>query len=435
MSLVTRRLWLQSSLAVGGALLVPWSLGRAQSERVTSPNERWRIGAIGLRYQGSVITREALPYGDVVAVCDVDGHVRDQARASFGSTAALHEDYRDLIARKDVDVVLIGAPDHWHVQMAADALRAGKDVYVEKPLTLTIDEGKYLRRVAAETDRVVQVGTWQRSDARFRLAAEMIQAGRLGPIRKVTVVLGKNRVGGPFEPSPVPKHFAWDRWLGPAPLVPYIPERSHYTFRFWYDYAGGELTDTGAHHIDIAQWAVGKQHTGPVEIIPRATLPQVENGFSVPIDFSVTYRYDDGLELEVLDTGRNGILFEGDLGRLFVNRGVISGTPVDELAAKPLPREAFQLYGFDNLTRPERAGKIDAIQNHMGNFYDATRSRKTPISDLESQHRTATTCHLGNIACRLGRPLKWNPTTESFVDDPEAATYLARERRVGYELA
>ncbi len=434
MPAMTRRQVLAAAGCGVGSMLIPFSQSRAQTATVKSPNERWRIGAIGLRYQGTVVTREATAFGDVVAVCDVDSHVRDQARASFGSTAAIHEDYRDLIARSDVDIVVIGSPDHWHVKMAADACRAGKDVYVEKPVSLTIAEGQFLQKIVAETGRVVQVGTWQRSDHRFRLAAEMVQAGRLGKIRKVTVVLGKNRTGGPFEPMPVPKNLNWDRWLGQAAEVPYTPERCHYTFRFWYDYAGGEMTDTGAHHVDIAQWAIGRQNSGPVEILAESKLPQVTNGYNVPVDFRVTFRYADGLEMEVLDEGRNGILFEGEAGRMFVNRGTITGTPVDELASKPLGRGDFQLYDADNLDRPELAGKIDAIKNHMGNFYDCTRTRKTTIADVASQHRSATTCHLGNIAFRLQRNLRWDPDREIFLNDPEANTFLQREQRSGYEV-
>jgi myo-inositol 2-dehydrogenase / D-chiro-inositol 1-dehydrogenase len=430
----SRRQMLATTATALAASAVPWLTTAQTVEPVKSPNARWRIGAIGMRYQGTVITREATAFGDVVAICDVDRHVREQARASFGSTAALFEDYQDLIARKDIDVVMIGAPDHWHTKMAVDACRAGKDVYVEKPLTLTIDEGKLLAQVVAETGRVVQVGTWQRSDQRFRQAAEMIRAGRLGTLQKVTVVLGKNRTGGPFETAPVPQHFNWDRWLGQAPFVPYTPERSHYTFRFWYDYAGGEMTDTGAHHVDIAQWAIGRQFTGPVEIIPEVKLPSVTNGYNVPVDFKVTFRYADGLELEVLDNGRNGILLEGSAGRMFVNRGTIAGTPVDELAQKPLPRDGYGLYDADNLARPELSGKIDAIKAHMGNFYDCTLSRKTPISDVVSQHRSAATCHLGNIACRLARPLKWDPDRELFLNDDAANAFLRREQRAGYEV-
>lgn len=403
--------------------------------RVKSPNARWRIGAIGLRYQGSVITREATAFGDVVAVCDVDRHVREQARASFGSVATLFEDYRDMLGRKDIDVVLIGAPDHWHVKMAADACRAGKDVYVEKPLTLTVEEGRQLLPIVRETGRVVQVGTWQRSDQRFRQAAELVRDGRLGKIRKVQVVLGKNPQGGPFETAPAPKHLNWEKWLGPAPLVPYTPERCHYTFRSWYEYAGGEITDTGAHHLDIAQWAIGQQHSGPVRFEPVATMPQVLNGYNVPISYRVTLRYADGVEIELLEEGRSGILFEGDKGRMFVSRGAITGTPVDELARNPLPRDAYRLYEHDELRRPELSGKIDAIKNHMANFHDCTLSRKTPISDVVSQHRSASACHLANIACRVGRPIQWDPQAERILGDDEAAALLARVPREGYGLA
>lgn len=438
----SRRRFLQSSLSLAAAASVPYTFtANAQDNAAPkSPNERWRIGSIGMRYQGSVITREALAFGDVLAICDVDRHVREQARASFGSTAKIYENYNDLIERDDIDVVLIGTPDHWHAKMVIDACRAGKDVYVEKPLTLTVDEGKILNRVVKETGRVVQVGSWQRSDSRFRQAVEMVQAGRIGKLTKVTVLMGKNTVGGPFEVQPVPKHFNWELWQGQTPDVPYIPERSHYTFRWWYEYAGGEMTDTGAHHLDIAQWGIGLQNSGPVEIVGTAKFPKTENGFNVATDYHTTYRYANGVELEVLDSprgehNRNGVMFEGDEGRIFVNRGTIAGRPIEELAQKPFDRGDFRLYDFDNLSRPELSGKIDAIKNHMGNFYDCTLTRKTPISGVVSQHRSATLCHLGNIAQRIGRPLRWDPEAEQFIDAPDADKLLRREQRQGYEVA
>lgn len=435
----SRRQFIQASsfLLGGGSLLGPAWPSSAQDAAATgtkSPNGRWRIGSIGMRYQGSVITREALPFGDVVAIADVDRHVREQARASFGSTAVIYEDYREMLARKDLDVILIGAPDHWHVKMAMDACRSGRDVYVEKPVSLTIDEGKRLSKVVQQTNRVLQVGSWQRSDQRFRLAAELIRAGRLGDVKKATVSLGRNREGGPFENIPAPSNLNWNLWLGQAPEVPYCPERCHYTFRFWYEYAGGEMTDTGAHHLDIALWAMGLDRTGPVEVIPTATLPTVQNGFNVAKTFSVKFKFANGAEIDVSDEGRNGIMFEGTGGRIFVNRGSITGAPVDALAQKPLRREEFKVYTHDNLDRPELSGKIDAIKNHMGNFADAIRSRHSTISDIESQHRSASACHLGNIAVRLGRPIRWNPETETFVDDPEATKFLAREQRKGFEV-
>lgn len=405
----------------------------ASSETVKprSKVERLAIASIGMRYQGTVITAKAQSFGDIVAIADVDRHVREQARASFGSTPRIFEDYQEMLARPDIDAVLIGAPDHWHAKMLIDAVRAGKDVYCEKPLTLTIDEGKVLRNTVGQSDRVVQVGTWQRSDSRFRLAVEMVRQGRLGRLKKVTCTTDQNPVGGPFKTAPVPSHFNWDLWQGQAPAVPYIPQRAHYTFRWWYEYAGGKMTDWGAHHIDIAQWAID---SFPVEIDGQASLPDVQNGYNVAKRFRAAIKYANGVELTVADEGRRGILFEGEQGRIFVNRGSISGLPVEALPSNPLPRSEFKLYDFDNLERPERAGKLDAIVNHMGNFVDCIQSRRQTISDLESQHRSATTCHLANISMRLGRPLNWDPERETIVNDPQANTYLQREQRTGFEV-
>lgn len=395
-------------------------------------NERLGVGAIGLRYQGSVIAHKAQMYGDIVAVCDVDRHVRDQAKAAFGSTPAGFEDYQQLLARKDVDVVLIGTPDHWHTKMVIDACRAGKDVYCEKPLTLTIDEGKQLVKAVRETGRIVQVGSWQRSDERFRLAVEMIRAGRIGKLKQVDVVLGKNGVGGPFVKRPVPSNLNWNLWQGQTPDVPYLEERCHYTFRWWYEYSGGQMTDWGAHHVDIAQWAI---QSNPVEIDGRGRFANGVDSYNVPIDFTVDYLFENGVRMTVRDEGENGILFTGERGRLFVNRGKITGAPVERLATEPLPREAWNVYGADNLDRPLRAGKLDAIINHMGNFFDCVESRKQPISDVESQHRSVSSCHLANISIRLGRKLQWDPSKERFVNDREADEYLQREQRKGFETA
>ncbi|MCO8121741.1 Gfo/Idh/MocA family oxidoreductase [Stieleria sp. TO1_6] len=420
-----------SAVAATAMLLRPHS-SVAADIKPRAKVERLGVGTIGLRYQGSVITHEAAKYGDVVALADVDRNVREQARASFGSTPRIFEDYQDLLKRPDVDVVLIGAPDHWHSKMLIDTVRAGKDVYCEKPLTLTIDEGKVLRDVVGSSDRVVQVGTWQRSDHRFRLAVEMVRGGRIGKLRKVTCATSKNPTGGPFATAPVPSHFNWNLWQGQTPDVPYIPERSHYTFRWWYEYSGGKVTDWGAHHIDIAQWAIDSY---PVQIASQAKFPQVTDGFNVASDFAATFQYANGVELEINDTGRSGILFEGDAGRLFVNRGTLAGVAVDQLATKPLPRESFALYDGDNLDRPERVGKIDAITNHMGNLFDCIESRGVPISDLESQHRSVTTCHLANLSMRVGRTLQWDPETEQIIGDPEAAAMQSRPQRSGFEVA
>jgi myo-inositol 2-dehydrogenase / D-chiro-inositol 1-dehydrogenase len=427
-----RRSLLRSATALPLLPQVFSSVNAADStaKKSSSKVERIGVGSIGLRYQGSVVAHKAQMYGDIVAVCDVDRNVRDQAKAAFGSTATSFEDYRDLLARKDVDVITIGTPDHWHTKMVIDACRAGKDVYCEKPLTLTIDEGKQLAKVVQETGRIVQVGSWQRSDERFRLAVEMVRGGRLGKLQKVEIVLGKNATSGTFIPRVPPAHLNWNLWQGQTPDVPYIEERSHYTFRWWYEYSGGQMTDWGAHHVDIAQWAINAY---PIEIDGKAKLPNVENSYNVPIDFEVTYKYANDVVMSVKDTGENGIMFTGDAGRIFVNRGKIAGAPVEALAANPLPRETWSTYDFDNLDRPARSGKLDAIVNHMGNFFDCVQAKRKPISDIESQHRSVSTCHLANISMRLGRKLTWNPETEFFVDDAAADAMLKREQRKGFE--
>jgi predicted dehydrogenase len=432
----TRRGFLRHSAGIAGSVgLIPYVFSPSESAaKPKSKNDRLRVGVIGLRYQGGVIARHILPYGDLVALCDVDADVLSTAKAAFGSTADVYEDYRKLLGRKDIDVVLIATPDHWHAPMLVDACRAGKDVYCEKPLTLTIDEGKHICRVVEETKRVVQVGSWQRSDSRYRVAAEMVRAGRLGKIQKITVALKKNKQGGPFAISKPHASFNWDLWQGQTPDVPYIPERAHYNFRYWYEYSGGLMTDWGAHHIDIAQWILGQQHSGPVEIEGEATFPDIPNGYNVAKDFFARYTYADGAVLEVLDHGRNGLLIEGEKGRIFAGRGAVTGKPAEELVENPLPREGYQLYVHDNLSRPERAGKLEAIVNHMGNFYDCLQTRNLPISDVVTQHRSVTTCHLGNISMRLGRKLQWNPQQEEFVDDEEANGWLSRSQRKGYTL-
>jgi myo-inositol 2-dehydrogenase / D-chiro-inositol 1-dehydrogenase len=437
-SSVSRRRFLQAASAAAAGGMTPYVF-TAEPERANRPrsqNDRFRIGAIGMRYQGTVITKKAVEYGDVVAIADVDREIGEKAVAEFGGKAQLYEDYRQLLDRKDIDVVMIGTPDHWHTKIVVDACRAGKDIYCEKPLTLTVDEGKTLCRVVRETGRVVQVGTWQRSDWRFRLACEMVRAGRVGKLQTVTMTSGQNPTGGPFKSETPPANLNWDLWQGQTPNVPYIKERCHYTFRWWYEYSGGQMTDWGAHIVDIAQWGMGLQHSGPIEIDGQADkVSKTSDCYNVPPKFSATMRYANGVETRFYCEGRQGVMFEGDQGRIFVNRGTLSGKPVEDLKDNPLPPDKFQLYAHDNPTRPARAGKLDAIINHMGNFFDCVQSRRTPISDVVSQHRTVSACHLGNISIRLGRKLRWNPEQEIFVGDDEANTWLRREQRKPYQVA
>ena len=406
------------------------------SDEPKSKNDRLTIGAIGMRHRGSFVTHKALPYGDVVALCDVDQQIAEKAKEEFGGKADLYEDYRALLDRQDIDVVIIATPDHWHAVQAIDACFAEKDVFLEKPLALTIDEGKLLCKVVKQTGRVVQVGNWRRSDPIFRQACEMVRAGRLGQVQKVIVTMGKNETGGPFVTKEPPAHLNWDMWLGQAPLVPYCAERCHHNFRWWFDYAGGQMTDWGAHFLDIAQWGLGMDDSGPVEIDSQATFPEIENGYDVPTRYWARLTYAGGIDVIVDDSQtRYGIMFEGDKGRIFVNDGGVFGMPVDQLKDNPLPPEDYKLYAHDDLSYEPKRGSSLAPENHVRNFVDCVKSGNTPISSVDSQHRTASLCHLGNLSMRLGRKLTWDPHGEQFVGDDEADQWLSRTQREPYQIS
>ena len=317
----TRRSFLKASagaLLAGSGMSLVTATASAGATTSGSKNDRPHVAAIGTGWQpdtqrigrGIEIARQASTFGDVVAICDVDRVVAEYARETVtDGKADLYEDYRDVLVRDDVDVVLIGTPDHWHTKIAVEAMRAGKDVYCEKPLTLTIDEGKQICRVVRETKRVFQVGTQQRSEygSSFLKAVALVQHGRIGRVRRVTVELNQGRTGGPFPASKPPSHLNWDMWLGQAPKVPYIKERTHQMFRWWYEYAGGKLTDWGAHHVDIAQWAVGMQHAGPASVQGTATFQQpLKNGYptrddlyNTAVEFDVTCRFAGDVEIVI----------------------------------------------------------------------------------------------------------------------------------------
>ena len=436
-SKISRKQFLKTSLLLSaGSLTTPYVFSAEQPVKPLMKNDRFRIGSIGMRYQGSVIAHKAAAHGDIVAIADVDRVIGGKAVAEFGGKAELYENYLDLLERSDIDIITIGAPDHWHAKMVIDAVNAGKDVYVEKPLTLTIAEGRKIIKAVEKTKKIVQVGTWQRSDSRFRLACEMVRAGRIGKLRKVSVTSGKNPLGGPFKPEQPPQELNWDLWQGPVHAAPYIKEKSHYTFRWWYDYAGGQVTDWGAHIIDIAHWGMGMDLSGPLTVDARVEEKPLDlpNCYNVPPKFNITMKYPQGILLEFYCEGRQGVLFEGTEGRLFVNRATVSGKPVEDLAEKPLTKDDFKLYPADNPNRPDRAGKLDAIINHMGNFFDCVKSRQQPISDIYSQHYSAVACHIANISLRLGRPLQWDSTQEKFIADDQANAMIAREPRKGFEF-
>jgi predicted dehydrogenase len=447
-----RRRFLKGVAASGvGGLLVPVSRRSMANE---SPNDRPVFATIGLRNQGWGITAKSFKYADFAALVDVDAGVlqANLAKAGKGERRVPegYADYRRVLDRKDIDAVMIATPDHWHTKISVEAMRAGKDVYCEKPLTLTIDEGKLIERVVKETGRVFQVGTMQRteSDRRFLTAIALIRAGRIGTVKKVTCGINSMEASPEIPEAPVPSGLDWDFWLGPAPAVPYraLPQlregygggvplfsNCHYSFRNWHEYSGGKLTDWGAHHVDIACWALGATDTGPSRITPvnytlpvdyKDGYPTVADRYNAATDFTIRAAMPGDVEMIITSAGDNGILFEGTEGRFFVNRGKLAGEPVDALKDNPLPANAIEeVYG----------GPVS--ENHSANFVEAMRSRKQPISDVWSHNRMLEICHLSNIAMRLGRELAWDPVARQIVGDPQANAFLARESRKGYEIS
>lgn len=432
-----RELLKTTAAAVAVPYFVAGSRAIADEAKSAEKNDRPLLGAIGVGGQGRYDGSRAKEFGDFVAICDVDREHAEQANQQLaGGKAQLYGDYRKLLERQDVEAVIIATPDHWHTKIAIEAMQAGKDVYCEKPLTLTIEEGQQICQVARATKRVFQVGTQQRSENgdMFLKAAAICQDGRLGKIQRVTAIIGGAPAGGPFPVSPVPATLDWDGWQGQTQVTDFIKERCHGNFRWWYEYSGGKMTDWGAHHVDIAHWVLGASDTGPVSVEGTAIhpvplkdgYPTETNKYNTATEFFVTCKFAGGVELIITDITEehdNGVLIEGDMGRIFVNRGKLVGKPVEELAANPLPDAIL-----NKLAKGKKTG------NHMQNFIECVKDRGEPISDVFSHHRALTTCHLANIAIRLGRRLNWNPETEQIVSDDAANAWLRREQRKGFGI-
>jgi predicted dehydrogenase len=402
--------------------------------------DRPLVGCIGVGSMGTGDARDHARLGDIVAVCDVDTRHAERARADEAigkGQADAYSDYRQILERPDIDVVSIVTPDHWHVKIAIEALQAGKHVFCQKPLSLTLEENRLVRNAAARhPDRVFLVGTQQRSDRdRFLRAVNMVRKGLLGPIHKVTVGIDGSPTGGPFPVAEPPAELDWEMWLGQAPAVPYREKRCHYEFRWWYEYSGGKFTDWGAHHVDIAQWALGEdeQGKGPVRIdgtdaqhpVPfKDGNPQEDDSYNTSHDFAVACTFPSGVERVVTSRGDTGILFEGDKGRLFVNRRKITGTPIEEH------------WDEGKFTEDDVAAlfKGKPFEGHKDNFYRCIREGGLPVSDVFSHVIAMNTCHLTAIAARLGRAITWDPATETIIGDEQAAAFMARVPRSGYEI-
>ncbi len=423
----TRRQFLKwsahaAAATLGIPVLVP---GTAVGLGRTAPGERITLGFIGLGWKGfegcfgsllqTFIADESC---QVLAGCDVDSRYLKRAKeyvdGRYGNQDfATYRDFRDLIVRPDVDAVVIATPDHWHAVQTIWACREGKDVFCEKPLSLTVREARAMVDAGRRYGRIVQTGSQSRSNGRIRFGCEVIRQGRIGKISEVHVTCGPSSVPCPLPGEPVPDYLDWDLWLGPAPWRPYHPHIHPKAFRAWFDYSGGGMTDWGAHHFDIAQWALGMDDSGPVEIFPP-------DGKDYEL---LTLKYADGVV--VRHTGHDvtqGVTFFGSEGR--VSMMAVSGRTTYE--PEELGRECRE--------EEFRADDLLANKGHYANFLECVRTRRKPAADVEIGCRTVTVCHLANIAHALKRPLRWDPVEEEFPDDAQANRCLSRARRGPWQV-
>ncbi|HON92076.1 MAG TPA: Gfo/Idh/MocA family oxidoreductase [Sedimentisphaerales bacterium] len=454
---IDRRGFLKAVAGTGVAVVSLPSLVPSSVFGATAPSERITLGFIGCGKQSQHLMRSFLgsPGTHVVAACDVDQlklersskgivekHYAERNDGSYKGCAA-YRDFRDLVARPDIDAVVISTPDHWHAVTSIEACKAGKDIYCEKPLTQTIAEARAMVNAVRKYNRVFQTGSMQRSSREFRFACELVRNGYIGDIRHVTVNVGGPPEDKPLAAEPVPDYLDWDMWVGPAMWRPYNNELApHISFdgfphwRYHSYYGGGGMTDWGAHHFDIAQWGLGMDGSGPVEIIPpdgkdtKVLTYKYANGITMTRDSQVRGPDGQGLPfpgdayplwLEHVRESKgsvNGVLFEGTTGKIEVNRGYLKTWP-DSLKDQVIGADKIRLYDS---------------KNHYIDWLDAIRKRAKPICDVEIGASSVTVCHLGNIAYTLERPLRWDPVHEVFRGDDEANRLLSRPYRSPWQL-
>ncbi len=425
---VSRRRFLACS---GCGVAVPYLISsRAWGADGPPPSQRITTALIGSGSRGQQI----MAGGDrVLAVCDVDAKRREEARQQIDALAGdrsckAYNDFREVLDREDIDGVVIATPDHWHAYMAVAAIKAGKAVYVEKPMTLTVREGRIMAQVVRRYNGILQVGSQQRTDEKFIRACELVRNGRLGKLKTIKVMIvaraGKN--AGPWKPQPVPPELDYDLWLGPAPWAPYHKDRCHYNFRFVSDYSGGDMTNWGAHHLDIVQWALGADESGPVEVFAQGKR-NPDGLHDAYYDVSAEYVYADGVKviLGSASTGirTGGVRFEGSEGWIYVSREQLDAEPKSLLTSTIGPHEI-------HLAPESTAG------THMGIWLDAIRKRSPRLVNVpvEVGHRSTTVCHLANISMELGRKIHWDPVAEQAIGDDEANQMLWRAARQPWRL-
>jgi predicted dehydrogenase len=417
-------------------LIVPATLLGAQA-----PSNRMNIGFIGTGNNGYNWMDPFLEDSRcrVTAVCDVNregpGYWNDTVRGReparrrvnefYGnSDCKAYSDYRELLAQPDLDAVYIASPDHWHALHAIDAMKAGKHILCQKPLTTTISEGRQVVNAANKHAGVWQTGSQQRSDWAFLRARDLLQSGRIGKVSMVRIGLPGGvpdfgKTAHLTDQQPVPDGFDYDTWLGPAPEAPYAPARVGVNFRWIRDYSGGQITDWGAHHIDSAQWLLGKENTGPIRIRHAHGKWADHAIYNTAVDFYFECEFADGLRYRVSSEERRGVRLVGSDGWIFVNRGTLE-------ASFPLPE--------DTLTKEERLEKPDSRDMHCRNFTDAVLAGAKPVAPIEAAHRSISIAHLANIALLVGRDLEWNPETETIANDPAASAMLTRSYRKPWAL-
>ena len=429
---LNRRTFLKNSAAAAISLPFFVKASALGADGRPAASERIVMGCIGTGGMGTMDMQGFLSYPEVqiVAVCDVDRGHRNNAEylvnQKYGNNNCVgYNDFRDLVTREDIDAVLNGTPDHWHTIPSIWAMRHGKDVYCEKPLTLTIKEGQEMRNAAARYGAVTQTGTWQRSIHKFQVANEIIKSGALGKIHRIEIGLPGSFTHGPQSVEPIPDGFDYDMWLGQAPWAPYNASRCHGMFRMTFDYSGGEICDWGAHYLDTAQCGGGYDDTAPVEIFGEGTFP-TEGIWNTATSYAITYKYADGVEMWAHTQDRNpdnfffGAKFYGEDGKwLAVSREQFMSNPVDLVKVAVKEDEMRELW---------------VSGSHHGNFLECIRTRRETRTPFRATSRSIALAHLGNISMRLERPLRFDPDKEVFLNDAEANNMISRPMRSPWHL-
>jgi predicted dehydrogenase len=437
---ISRRSFMaRCSLAAAATGLPFWYLERELALAADAPtpsptaSDRPNIALIGCGGMGGSNAQEAARRGNLVAFCDVDqGHLDSAAnRLGRGGNVGKYTDFRELLKRDDVHAIINATPDHWHSIINIAAAKARKDIYGQKPLTLCVDEGKHVIKAVRDNKVVFQTGSQQRSDRRFRLACELVRNGRIGKLSEVNVWVPAGLKGGPFASRPVPAALNWDLWQGQTQNVDYVPQRCHGSFRWWWDYAGGPVTDWGAHHNDIARWGIGED--SPLDVEAKELEAPVAGGYTTPPQFEATLMWKGAVKETVKTTlddtwtggvinptgQRNGVKFIGSEGWIWVNRGTLTASK-DEIIKTELPESALRL---------------EVSNDHMGNFFECMKSRKDPVASVEVGHYSTVVGHIIIVALRTGKKYSWDGKNEVFTGEgaAEANKYLARPMRKPYD--